>query len=80
MRIMRLTLTGMALAATGMLAICVADPAAARTKGPRDCKGPHQALQNGECVSTTFVNPDHVTQPCSGGSCYRSSRKHKKAH
>jgi hypothetical protein len=82
MRIMGHALAGMALAVTGMLVVGVADPtsAAARTKGPKDCRGTHQALQNGECVSTTFVNPDRVTQPCNGSNCYRSSRKHKKTN
>ena len=76
MRIMGLGLTGMAVALTGMLAVCAADSAlaAAYTK---DCRGTRQALQGGECVNLQYDNPNRVTQPCSGGSCYRSG-SHKK--
>ena len=77
MRIMGLTLTGMAIALTGMLVVSVADPAFAAAKGPRFCSGKHQAYQNGECVSTTVENPDHV--PNQSAQFYRSSHHKKKS-
>ena len=76
MRIMGLSLSGMAVAFTGMLAVCVADSAfaAAYTK---DCRGTRQAIQAGECINLKYDNPSRVTQPCSGGSCYRSGSQKK---
>ena len=76
MRIMGFAVTGMAVALTSVLAVCVADPAFAAKKGAKGCTGLHQALQNGECVNTTFVNPDRV--PNTSAQFYRSSHHKKK--
>jgi hypothetical protein len=74
MRIMRLALTGVAVALTGMPVVCIADPAfAASKKGLKGCTGKYQAYQNGECITTTDVNPDRVPSP----QYYRSSSKKK---
>ena len=79
MRMMRFAVAGTALAVAGMLAVC-ADPASAASSRARasQCTGKYQALENGQCVNTKFVNPDRIPDPCAGGAvCYRSS-KHKK--
>jgi hypothetical protein len=74
MRMMSIALTGMAFALAGVLAVGTADSAFAKSK--------KEATQNGVTSKTEFENPDRVVQPCSGGSCYRSSKssKHKKHH
>jgi hypothetical protein len=76
MRIMGLGFTGMAVALTGMLAVCAADSASAAAY-TKDCRGTRQALQAGECVNLSYDNPSRVAQPCSGGSCYRSGSQKK---
>ena len=48
----------MGLAFIGLLAVCVADPSFA--KGPKDCTGKYQKYENGECITTTTENPDHI--------------------
>jgi hypothetical protein len=76
MRIMGLGLTGMAVALTSMLAFCVVDSAFAAPY-TKDCRGTRQAIQAGECINLQYDNPSRVTQPCSGGSCYRSGSQKK---
>jgi len=82
MRIMRFALTGTAIIAAGMLAVSIADPASAasRTKSA-SCNGRYQAVQNGQCISTRYANPDRA----SGGDAlggtqvyYRSTHKRHK--
>jgi hypothetical protein len=62
-----------AIALAAIVAVPGASYAASKHKSstdPASCTG-------GGC---TAQNPDRVTQPCSGASCYkRSSRKHKPA-
>ena len=83
MGIMRFALAGTALAAAAMLTVGVVDPSFAASSSAREkakqCHGKFQALENGECVATKFINPDRVPDPCGGGACYRSS-KHKRHH
>jgi hypothetical protein len=81
MRIMSFALTSSALVVAGMLAVCAVDPASAASAKARSCNGKFQAYENGQCVSTRYVNPDRIPDPCGGGACYRSgSQKHKKHH
>jgi hypothetical protein len=66
-----------AIALAAIVAVPSASYAASKHKGatssetgltnPKTCLG-------GACTSE---NPDRVTQPCSGASCYKRSRKHK---
>jgi hypothetical protein len=75
MRIMGLALTGAAVALAGMLFVGGADPAFA--KPPKGCSGKHQAMQNGQCVTTADENPDRSLPT----SWYRShSQKNQKKH
>ncbi len=56
-----------------------AQPSFAAASKARKCGGEYQALQNGECINTSFINPDRIPNPCAGGVCYRSGAvKHKK--
>ena len=65
------------LAFTGMLALCVTNPAfaAAYTK---NCRGTHQSLEGGKCVNHQAENPNRVVQERSS-DFYRSTR-HKNKH
>jgi hypothetical protein len=59
-----------AVALAAIVAIPGASYAASKHKSatdPASCTG-------GGC---TAQNPDRVTQPCNGASCYKRSRKHK---
>jgi hypothetical protein len=61
-----------AVALATIVAIPGASYAASKHKSatdPASCTG-------GGC---TAQNPDRVTQPCSGASCYKRTRKHKPA-
>jgi hypothetical protein len=81
MRIMGLALTGMAVALTSMLAVGAADPAFAKTaKAAKDCKGTHQAVQNGQCVNTNDENPDRGAPYVSSSYRGKSHKKHKTAN
>ena len=63
---------------TGMLAVCVANPAFAASKYTKDCKGTYQSLEEGKCVNHKAENPNRVVQERSS-DFYRSTRhKHKK--
>jgi hypothetical protein len=74
MRNIGLSLTGLsALAITGTLAVCVADPAFAKI--PKSCEGKNQAYQNGQCVTTASAKPERALPT----SWYRShSQKNQK--
>jgi hypothetical protein len=72
MRIKGLALIGTAVAFTGMLAICFADPVFAAKKQMTT----YEARQNGVTVKTPFENPDRV--PNRSAQFYRTS--HQKKH
>jgi hypothetical protein len=76
MRILRFLLTGTTLAIAGVLATLASDPASAAAPHARakanpaaapkaraeHCVGPYEAMENGVCVHTKFVNPDRVPE------------------
>jgi hypothetical protein len=73
MRITRLSLAAAAVTLTGMLAVCAADPAFAASK---KCTGLYEAVQNGQCVTTSYANPNRQAYQ-TGRDYYRSSKKSK---
>jgi hypothetical protein len=82
MRIMRFALAGTAVIAAGMLTV-IADPASAASRTRSACNGRYQAVQNGQCISTRYANPDRATggDPLGGAQVYyRSTHKRHKHH
>jgi hypothetical protein len=63
------------LAAAIALAAIIAIPGASYAASKKSATDP-ASCTGGGC---TAQNPDRVTQPCNGASCYKKTRKHKAA-